>query len=509
MPEKTEEPLEERSDAQIEPQEPTVEGSGVPAGQVDAGPGDAVSSAEPEAGAKLAEDGLPKNSVAVEDVGTLRKKVTVEVPRERIDAKFNELFGELLQTAMVPGFRRGRAPRRLIEKRFGKEVAEDVRNSLVGEAVGAALEEVDFRPIGEPELDLEEIKLPEDGPLVFDFHIEAAPEFELPDYKGIKVRRPVVEVTDEMVERLASDSREQFGTLRPVEGPIEAGDVIVAEVAIAGEGIDQQLGSRELRVAPAEIEGIPLEDLPASLTGKRVGKKCTVKTTVPSAHPREEWRGKEVTVTFAIQEVKRLELPELDDDYARSVGFADLEDMRRALRETLQSQLAERQARAMADQVRNFLLENTELEIPEGLGKRMAARLLQRRVVLLMLNGVPRDEIERNLDQIEKEAVEDANRELKLAFIMAKLAEVEGIEVTEDEVNAHIAEMARRQRRRPERLRQDLEADGTLGELRVAIRERKAIERVLESAEIEDVVGEEESPEEGASDDRREEGSKD
>ena len=496
MPEKTEEPLEERSDAQIEPQEPTVEGSGVPAGQVDAGPGDAVSSAEPEAGAKLAEDGLPKNSVAVEDVGTLRKKVTVEVPRERIDAKFNELFGELLQTAMVPGFRRGRAPRRLIEKRFGKEVAEDVRNSLVGEAVGAALEEVDFRPIGEPEIDLEQIELPEDGPLVFAFHVEAAPEFELPDYKGIEVRRPVVEVTDEMVDRMASGSREQFGKLRPVEGPIEAGDVIVADVTVTGEGIEQHLGGREFAVAPLEVAGIPLEDLPAALSGKRRGQECTVKTTVPSAHPTEEWRNKQVDVTFAIQEVKRMELPELDDDYARSVGFADLDDLRRALRERLRQEVTEEQVRVMADQVRRFLLDNTDLEIPEGMGKRMAARLLQRRIVLLMLNGVPRDEIERNIEGIEEEAAKDAINELKLAFIMAKLAEAEGIEVTDDEVNAHIAELARRHRRRPERLRQDLEADGTLGELTVAIRERKAIDRVLESARIVDVAAEDQGPDE-------------
>ena len=126
----------------------------------------------------------------------------------------------------------------------------------------------------------------------------------------------------------------------------------------------------------------------------------------------------------------------------------------------------------------------------------MAARLLQRRIVLLMLNGVPRDEIERNLEAIEEEAAKDAINELKLAFIMAKLAEAEGIEVTDDEVNAHIAELARRHRRRPERLRQDLEADGTLGELTVAIRERKAIDRVLESARIVDVAAEDQGPDE-------------
>ena len=116
-------------------------------------------------------DDLPKCGVAVEDAGTLKKKVTVTVPRERIDAKFDELYGELGHSAQIPGFRIGHAPRRLVEKRFGREVGKDVRNGIIGESIGQALEQAELSTLGEPDLDLEAIELPDDGDLAYSFEV--------------------------------------------------------------------------------------------------------------------------------------------------------------------------------------------------------------------------------------------------------------------------------------------------------------------------------------------------
>ncbi len=132
-------------------------------------------------------DDLPKNTVEVEDVAALKKKVAVTVPRGRIDAKMNEMFGELRTTAQVPGFRVGRAPQRLVEKRFGKEVAQDVRNALVGESIGSAIEDAELKTLGEPNIDLDTIELPDSGDMTFSFEVEIEPQFDLPDTGGIKV----------------------------------------------------------------------------------------------------------------------------------------------------------------------------------------------------------------------------------------------------------------------------------------------------------------------------------
>jgi len=478
MPEETQQPPEKQSPPAEETPAEQLEQATEPA----------------EETAEAAEDKLPKNQVTVEDAGTLRKKITVEVPRERIEAKFDEMFGELNRTAHVPGFRIGRAPRRLIEKRFGKEVAEDVRNAMVGEAVGAALEEAQFKAIGEPEIKLDEIKLPDEGPLTFSLEVEVAPEFELPEYKGVEIKRPVVRVTDEHVETALGDFRRRYGKLRPVDGPAAEGDTVVADVSIRGDGVESKAVNQELRVAPGSLTGIPLEDLGRTLAGKKAGARCRLKTKVPAGHPTENWRDKEVTISFKIQEVKRLELPVLDEAFAAQAGFASVQAMRDSVRAGLQHRMSLEQSRLMREQVRRFLLESTPLEVPENLAQRHTVRLLQRRAVELMLRGVPRDDIERNLEQLEKQASELAARQLKLAFIMGKLAETEGIEVDDAEVNARIAQLARQYNRRPERVRQEMRNEGTFDELIVAMREEKAVDKVLESARITDVTDDQAEP---------------
>ncbi len=444
----------------------------------------APEAAAAEAGALAAEEKLPENLVTIEDAGTLRKKVTVEVPRERIDAKFEEMFGELKRTAQVPGFRVGRAPRRLIEKRFGKEVAEDVRNSLLGEAMGSAVEGRELKVVGEPDIKLEEIKLPEEGSLTFSFEVEVAPDFELPEYKGIEVRRPVIEVTDQRVEQALEEWRRSQGRLKPVTGKIKPADAITAKVALRGEGIEHDEGEVELRVAPAQIVGVPVEDLPKALVGHMAGESCAISTTVPAGHPQEAWRGKQVTVTLEVQEVKRLELPPLDAELARLAGYESLQQLREVMRSGLTARLAEQQRRAMHDQVHKYFLAKTQLEVPAGAAGRHAERLLARRYLGLLLQGVARQEIDQHMQELEVAAASQAAEDLKLSFILGRLAEQEGVEVDEGEVNARIAQMARRQRRRPERLRQEFSSEGTLEDLVTALREEKAVEKVLESAKI-------------------------
>jgi trigger factor len=432
------------------------------------------------------DDDLPKNTVAVEDAGTLRKKVTVTVSRERIDAKSDELFGELGRNAPVPGFRVGHAPRRLIEKRFGKEVSEDVRNGLVGDAVGSAIEDEKLKVLGEPDIDLEEIKLPEGGELTFSFEVEVAPEFDLPEYKGLKIERPDAEVTDELVESALRRMLEPMGRLIPVDGAAKEGDTIVADVKLTGDGIEFAADAAEFRVAPAQVQGVPLEDLGKAIAGKKAGQSCSLKDKVPAGHPNEQWRDKDVEVSIAIKEVKRLEIPELTDDLARTQGFDSVGDLREAARRSLDARLESDKIEVLRDQLRKRLLDGAQFDLPEKLSDRHTERVLSRRYVDLMMRGAPREELDGSIDRLRAEAAEQAATALKLSFILSRLAEEEQVEVEEAELNARITEIARRQNRRPERFRQELAGEGRLEQLVSGILEEKTLDKILEYAEIVD-----------------------
>ena len=437
-------------------------------------------------------DNLPANDVKVEDAGTLKRKVTVTVPRARIDAKRDELFGDLSGSAQVPGFRIGHAPRRLLEKRFGKEIAQDVRNGLIGAALGDAIEQTDLKSVGEPDLDLEKIEVPETGDMEFSFEVEVAPDFELPEFKGIKVDKPVVEITDERVDQEIDNWAQSQVRYEPAEEPAEEGDVVTAGAKITIEGQDEPLDrpGLQLRVAPGQVEAIPLVELAKELTGKKAGDSATVEVTVPDTHPNEDWRGKKAKIEIQISQVRRRIMPTIDDEFASRAGFDSLGELRDYVRRRMEGRLESEVRQAMRNQIRQHLLDSVSFDLPEGVVKRHTAQLVQRRAVELLQQGIPRERIEEHLTQLQAAADEQARRDLRLEFILDKVAETHELGVSSDELNARIAQMAAMYNRRPERVRQELSADGSLEQLATVMRQEKAIDVLLADAEVSEVTPE-------------------
>lgn len=437
------------------------------------------------------QDSLPRNAVTVEDAGTLKKKVVVTIPREKIDAKRNEMFGELSSSAQVPGFRVGRAPRRLIEKRFGKDVAQDVRNALLGEALGEAIEETKLKTLGEPDLDLEKIELPEAGDLTFSFEVEVEPEFDLPDVKGIEVTKEIFDVTSEKIDEYIQNLREGRARYEKTDEAARQGDGVLAAVRITGEDVAWDNPRVPLRVAPGVIEGLPLVDLAEKLAGKKVGEAVTLSAKAAETHPNEAWRGKDLTIDLTIHEVQRRIVPELNEEFALACGFASVEEFRAFVSDRLKARVEHEIQRSLRGQICQYLLDKTSFELPEGVVKRQTYRTLQRHYIDLLQAGVPREKIDENLAVLQASAAEKARQDLKLSFILSRIAEERKVEVTEEEINARVAQMARSQGRRPERLRQELAADGSLEQVGLAIRDEKTLDLLLAEAKIVEKTSEE------------------
>jgi trigger factor len=458
---------------------------------------DAADTPETPEDAPLSEEASgPKNNVSVEDAGVLKKKVSIEVPRERIDAKFDEMFGELSQSAQVPGFRVGHAPRRLIEKRFGREVGQDVRNALLGEALGESLEDLDLKTVGEPDIDVDAVELPDSGPMRFSFEVEVAPEFELPELEKIPVKRPKLEITDERIDEYLEQFRQSRASFEVTEEPAEDASLLTTDTTVVVEGVEPvEKPGLPLRVAAGQVEGIPLVDLADTLRGKAPGDAAELTVTVPESHPNEEWRGKEAKISITVKEVRRRVLPELDDEFASQLGFDSVQDMRDMVRGQLQARIAQEVVEAEHEHIRQYLLENTEMDLPEGVTARHAQRLLQRQYVNLLMRGTPREQLDSRMAELQAEADQQARRDLKLQFILGRIIDERDIEVDESEINARIAAMAAQYNRRPERMRSELEQDGSLSALQSEIAERKALDALLETAEIEDVEPGEETDE--------------
>ncbi|HEY7088731.1 MAG TPA: trigger factor [Tepidisphaeraceae bacterium] len=429
-------------------------------------------------------------AIKVEDAGPATKKVTVEIPAERIAQKLQEQYKELRQQAAIPGFRPGHAPQKLVEKRFGEDVKEQVRRTLISESYGQAVEKNSLQVIGEPEFDNpESIKLPDDGSLSYSFQVEVQPQITLPDLKGLKVKKPKVNVTEENVDQAMQNLREQQGALIPVEDRgVEAKDYVYGDVHIKLDGnVIAHQHDAQLVARPGRISGIDVTDLDKKLKGAKSGDTRTIKVQVPDTHAQEQIRGKEVEIEIAVKDIKRLELAEITPEFLTDLGFNDEKELRDALREQMVERINMDVATAMREQVYKHLLDNTPIDLPTKLSDRQEQRIVSRRAVDLMMRGVPREQVESNIERLRGGAKDEAVKELKLFFILEKIAADQGTDVDEAELNGRIAMLAAQRGARPEKLKQQMSKDGTLANMYVQMREQKAVDKLIEGAQIEEV----------------------
>jgi len=425
--------------------------------------------------------------VKVETLAACKKKLSITIPREEIQQKLDERFRELEREAQVPGFRPGRAPRRLVEKRFHEAVHEEVRTKLVAESLEKAFDQEKLDVIGDPEVDPDAIQMPDDGPMIFSIDLEVRPEFDLPDYVGIpvSVARPVVgeKDVDLALERL----RESHGQLEevPPDGRAQEGDIITADLRIqSGETLVVDRPGVRLPVAAIAVEGIRLEVVAEMLKGAKAGQTQTATITIPEDYAREDLRGKPAEVRIKVSQVRRIALP-TDEEVLKAADYENMDALRASVRRQLDAQSDNTFRQLQEQAIEAWLLERVPFDLPEELTKRHANSLLQRQLMNLQYRGVPVEEIEKRLGDIRSASTEQAARDLKLHFILGRIAKKETIEATDAEVDARLRFIAAQYGRRDDRLREEMEAKGTLDNLRAQIRDDKVMRVLLEKARIE------------------------
>lgn len=430
-----------------------------------------------------------KNIVTIEEAGPCKKKVIIEIPEAKIKKATDEQYESLRKEAVVPGFRKGRAPRRLLEKRFGKETAEQVKLQLLAKASEDAIKDSELKSLGEPDIDFEEIKLPEEGPMTFDFEVEVRPEIGMPSLEGIPVTKTKLEVTDEQIDREIEQMQRWAGVWTPREegAAVELEDQIIADVVLKAEGIEeeQKLNNIEIHVRPNGFVGaIPVETLDELLVGAKAGEHRETSVEVSKTFFREEYRGKKVDFQIDIEDVKWLKPAELDENFLKRYEVENEDELREKIQDTLHSRLENQTRTEMSEQIHRYLLDNTDFDLPLDIVAEQASSVLQRQYTSLMMRGLSREQIDEQFEQLQAGSEERAKQQLKTFFIMDKVGDELDISVTEDEINGHIAQLAAQRGQRPERMREEMARDGSLAQFSLEVRQDKCIAKLLETAKI-------------------------
>jgi trigger factor len=444
---------------------------------------------EPKSAGDEVKEEIPYQ-IKIEEAGPATKKVSIEIPQEVIASKLKEQFQGLRKDAAIPGFRPGHAPQKLIEKRFNSDVREQVRRTLISESYQQAVEKHSLQVIGEPQFDKpDEIALPETGNLVYTFQVEVQPDMFLPPLVGLRVKKPKVTVNDQHIDQAMANLREQQGALVPVEDRgVEESDALFADVHLKVDGnVISHLHDAKIVAKPGRVASIQIDDLAEKLKGLKPGETRELTVKAPDSHPDEKIKGKDVVIEIKLNDLKKLELAEINQDFLDSLGFENEQELRDALKEQMLERVEYDIQQTMRDQINNYLLQNVHMELPTKLSERQVERVIQRRTLSLLMRGVPEDRVTEAVENLKGKMKEDAIRELKLYFILQKIAGLQDTKVSEEELNGRIAMMAAQAGKRPEKVKQEMSADGSLMSMYIQMREQKAIDRILDTAQIEEV----------------------
>jgi len=445
-----------------------------------------------------------KFDVKIEDAGPACKALTITIPADQVQAKIEESYGTLEDDAVLPGFRKGRAPRRLLEKRFSSAVRDDVKNALLSQSYSKAIEDNKLDPLSDPEVqDADKIELPESGDMVFTVKVEVTPDFTLPGFDSIQVTKTVTAVTDADVDAEIERYCQQSGRpTTPEDAKIEEGDYAAVEVVIlAGENAGDD--AEVLQRAPQDhvlvngksadykghVAGIVVEELGKKLTGKTAGESLSISMTGPSVHENEKIRDQPITLNLTIHAIHRI-VPAKVEDLIAQMGLASADELKERVKTVLEQRSEQNTKADMYQQVTDALVDQVELDLPKGVTGRQAARVLQRQGMEMLYRGVAEEEVRAKLAEMRGASEEQAVRQLKQFFILDKASKDLEIDVDEQELNGRIAMMAMQQGRRPDKLRQEMARQGQIEQLYLQLREQKTLDKIIEQAKVTEVEGE-------------------
>ncbi len=435
----------------------------------------------------------------VEKIDTNKVSMEIEVSKEKVNEALENAYKKVVKTVSVPGFRKGKAPRKILEVRFGPEIFyNDALEILVDPAYNEAVKESQLEPINQPEMELVQIK--KDEPLIFKVSVEVKPEVDLCEYKGVTVQQVKKDIDPGDVDRYLNYLQEQHARLVVVEeGELQDKDLTMIDFigSIDGEPFEGGKGENySLEIG----SGTFVEGFEEQLIGAHAGEERDLHVTFPEGYAKTELAGKEADFHVTIKEIKRPQLPELDDAFAQELTeeFSTMEELRKDVEQKLRENLKNSQKSDLEKKIIDKVAAASQVEVPEVLVEREINGMLAQFEYYLNMQGLSLQQFaemtEGGLDRLREDRRAEAEKKARANLVLGEIIKREAFEVTDEELEAKIKEMAG-----------DLELDkakeqfaqsGRLEMIQQDLRYRKAVDLIVETAIVEEV--EEEPAEEHA-----------
>ena len=415
-----------------------------------------------------------------------RIRVDAEVPSEEVEKRLQRAAREVGKQLRMPGFRKGKVPPPVVIRRVGRDaLLEDAVRDGLSRWYVEAIDAAGVEPVGDPKLDLGD--LPGEGkPLQFSIEVGVRPVAKLGTYKGLEVGRRDAEVPDEVVEQELEGLRERLATLETVDDPAGKGDFVLVDFTGTVDG--EEFAGGSARDELIELgSGRLVEGFEEQLEGAKAGEERTLTVTFPDDYRAEDLKGRTAQFTVTVKEIKRKDLPELDDDFAvDAAGFDSLQE----LRDDLRDRLGEREDQQIAAEFREAVLDaavrEAKIDLPDSLVHARAHELYHQMIHSLGHQGISEEAYLRiagkDHDQLVDEAKPDAERALRREAVLAAVVEAEGIEPSDEDLEEALAPSAEREKTTPAKLLQRLRDAGREQSLQRDVAARRALDLLAEEA---------------------------
>lgn len=433
--------------------------------------------------------------IEIKEVTETRREVLVTFTPEDIAQEEKGILGEFRQHAKIPGFRPGKAPEALLRKRYGKDIKEELKRKILQTGYRKMEKDGDLKILNLVEVD--DPDMDGEGPATMKMVVDIKPTFTTPDYKGLALEKVATEVTDEEIDQAIEMTRSQRAEFNKVDRAAEKTDYVRCsyEGKIDGESIAEQVSERPMYGAQkstweeAGAEDAPgISEIAAALVGMKEGDTKTVEATFAEDHDVEFLRGKTVTYDLEVLEVRERKLPELNEEFLKTLNVESVEQLREQTTESLKGQKEQAGQNKIRQEVTQKLAEMVEFPVPESLVAAETNQILGNYMSRQMQQGASQEDFEKNREALYASANEEALKKVKLDLILDDIADVEKVEVTEEDMSNFLYSYAMQTRRSPDEIVKELQKDrGWVADIQRNIRRSKAVGKVIELAEVSEV----------------------
>jgi trigger factor len=416
---------------------------------------------------------------------TTKREIEVEIPVEDVNRQTDSLIQKYQKVARIPGFRRGHVPASIIRQRFSEEIKTDMVEALIPRFFKQEAERLSLHPVSQPRVT--DLHLHDGEPLRFKAAFEVLPEIKLEGYKELRADKPEIAVSEADVEQALADLRERHASFNPVEGrPLADGDF--AQVSLDGNpkaeqksddqksGEGQPVHMDEVLVEIAGKDTMP--EFTEHLRGTSAGDERTFDVNYPEDTQDKRLAGKTFTYTVEVGAIKQKSLPELNDEFAKTLGeFQTVDDVRKAIREQMESERKHQAEHDAKEKLVGELIQRNDFEVPDSLIEQQIDIRLERGLRALAAQGLTAEQMKKmDLNRLRAGQREQAIHDVKAALLLERVAEEENVQVSDEELNQELESLARQSKQTSEAVRARLTRDGGLDRIRTRIRNEKTLD---------------------------------